>query len=1267
MFYRFYIKISDEDFECYYIHCNGELTEEEITLIKGSIGDVLNEDIDEDQLDFYIEFGPHLNMITPWCSNAMSIFKKCGINKILRIEKSQLISRNKYNDKMIDPMLHTIYLRPLKSFDKNQNDDDLISSDESLVDISLDVESNVRLYGNEDVEDINDFNKNYSLGFDQYDIDYYTKLFKNLDRPAKSIELLDLAQSNSEHSRHWFFKGRLIREGKEVKETLFQMIKNTQKFANKRSVVAFSDNASSITGFKTNLFYPNSETKQYSTRQDLLHITFTAETHNFPTGIAPFPGAATGTGGRIRDGHSIGRGGFIIAGTAGYCVGNIFDSHYKEKNIKTLIEASNGASDYGNKFGEPLIQGFCRAFGMDVQYELPDPDKSLLFHFLNNNFIEKERIEWVKPIMFTGGIGMMLDSHKSKYNPSKSDLIIKLGGPAYKIGLGGGAASSREHNTKNKDQDFSAVQRGDPQMENRLNRVIRACIEKGVDNPIRSIHDQGAGGTANVTKEIIYPNGGIIELDKIELGDHNMTPLDVWVSEYQEQDTILVKNDSDSINFIKGVANRENLPVNIIGHVDDTGKIEVYHRNEKLMDLPLEPVLGDDIGQKIYYLKNKNQIPKKYEIKRDTLLSVLKEVFRLPSVGSKRFLTNKVDRSVTGLIAQQQCVGPLHTPLSDYAIVAQSFIGLTGGVTSIGEQPIKGFANPEAMARMTIGEMLTNMVFAKITSLKDIRCSGNWMWPLKFEGEMDALYRACSAMCDMAIKVGIAFDGGKDSLSMSYKDESTGQTIKCPRSLVVSGYAPTEDIRKHVTPDFKSGGNDIFFIDLANGKMRMGGSAISVTQGSIGSETPDVESCETLVRTFEVIQNLVSEGKIVSGHDRSDGGLITCLCEMAFAGNLGFSIILKNHSGLDYLFNEELGLVIETEPLYYEEIKRAFKDIGNLYHFGKVEEKERCLIVDKVGILLDQELSYLRDIWESTSFEMELKQTDRDCAISERDTLLRRKKIKYSLNPNFSLPITEGSRGFTVAVLREEGSNGDREMAAAFYMAGFKVMDVCINDLLNYQFDLDDVDGIAFVGGFSYSDVFGAAKGWYQVIQNNRRIKDMFDRFHNRTDTFAIGVCNGCQLMTQLGWTKGKLEKNKSRRFESRFANVRINKSDSIFLSDLENSILGVWLAHGEGRFTFPEDGLNNSQLGVIQYIDDDLQPTETYPMNPNGSVDGIAAVTSEDGRFLSIMPHPERSFLNWQLPIDLGINIHGYFSPWFYMFQNAYKWCENNRNSSIC
>ncbi|MBI5676814.1 MAG: phosphoribosylformylglycinamidine synthase [Nitrospirae bacterium] len=1243
-----------------------------------------------------LEVGPRMNFTTAWSTNAVSVCHSCGLRNITRIERSRrykfifregsACSIDKLTDFyeslitihssfFYDRMTECPYPEPLRSFESGVKP-------EPVYEIPMKEE------GKPALEKIN---REMGLGLDDWDIDYYYNLFVNdIGRNPTNVECFDLSQSNSEHSRHWFFRGKLIIDGEEMPHNLIEMIKQPLNLNKGNSVIAFRDNSSAIMGYDIQTIIPEKPVQPSPFKKQSLNynLIFTAETHNFPSGVAPFPGAETGTGGRIRDVQATGRGGLVIAGTAAYCVGNLLIPGYElpwedrsfsypanlASPLEIEIQASNGASDYGNKFGEPVIQGFTRSFGM----RLPD----------------KERIEWIKPIMFTAGIGQMDSRHTEKGEPERGMLVVKIGGPAYRIGIGGGAASSMIQGENIAELDFNAVQRGDAEMEQKMNRVMRACVEIGDKNPVVSIHDQGAGGNCNVVKEIIYPAGAKIEVRNIQLGDATLSVLEIWGAEYQEQNALLIK--PEEIGIFQQMCLREKVPYAVIGRITGDGYAILHDETDGStpVNLDLKKILGD-MPQKTFHL---NRIPvtlSKLNVDIVTVKEALERVLRLLSVGSKRFLTNKVDRSVTGLIARQQCAGPLQLTVSDIAVIAQSHFGLTGSAISIGEQPVKGLLNPASMARMCVGEALTNIVWAKISALEDIKCSGNWMWAAKLPGEGARLYDAAVAVSDIMTKLGIAIDGGKDSLSMAAQvRDSSGntETVKAPGTLVISAYAPCPDITKVITPNIKKPGQSrLIYIDLGNGKNRLGGTALAQVFNQIGNEAPDVEDPKLLKRAFNAIQELIEKDMVLSGHDRSDGGLITTLLEMAFAGNCGMDVELGvqssesgvNNAAIAFLFSEELGLVMEYLPDRENEIISILEKSSVPYQvIGRTLQEKRIRITTKTHnseliTLLDEEMIYLREIWEETSYQLEKLQMNSVCAEEERKNNLDRKGPDYILS--FEPAVTpaallERAVKPKVAVIREEGSNSDREMASAFYQAGFEVWDVTMTDLLEDNITLADFRGIAFVGGFSYADVLDSAKGWAGVIKFNKKVQEEFQDFYNRQDTFSLGVCNGCQLMALLGWIpkqgiddkkQPRFIHNISGRFESRFSTVKILQSNAVLLKGMEGSVLGIWVAHGEGRAHFPDEEIlrevEKKGMAPIRYVDDNHEITTRYPFNPNGSACGIAALSSTDGRHLAVMPHPERTFLKWQwgwMPEEWRKNLA--VSPWLKIFQNAREWCEN-------
>lgn len=1268
---HFYRKITPDLEYCFYIETSAPLTPEELGVLKWLLAETFEpENFGRKSFlasgpQTVVEVGPRLHFETALSTNAVAICQACGLTKVTRIERSRRyalltgIEESQFIAANHDRMTECHYPAPLDTFETG-----VVPESVYLVPL---IEGGI--------EALQKINQEMGLGMDAWDIQFYYNLFvKTIGRNPTNVECFQIGQQNSEHSRHPFFKGQLVIDGVDMPETLLDIIKSTLQANPANSLIAFKDNSSAIRGYTIWTIIPQSPgtCSPFSKQQYTYHLIFTAETHNFPSGVAPFPGAETGTGGRERDDFSTGRGALIIAGTAGYCTGNpnipdypipgensafVYPSNLADP-LTILIEESNGASDYGNKFGEPVIQGFTRTFGQVT----PDGD----------------RREWVKPIMFTGGIGQINDQHLEKEKPQKGMLIIQVGGPAYRIGVGGGSASSMLSGENIEELDFNAVQRGDAEMEQKLNRVIRACVEMGDDNPILSIHDQGAGGPCNVLTEIVEPAGGRIEIRNIQVGDQTMSVLEIWGAEYQERGALLIW--PDRISEFQAICKREKVNCEVLGEITGDGRIVVHDNqdNSTPVDLDLNQILSG-MPQKTFHLERAPRVLNPLQLPENlTVAKALELIFRLPSVGSKGFLVRKVDRSVTGLIAQQQCCGPLQLPVSDVAVVAQSHFGLTGGAIAIGEQPIKMLVNPQAGARMAVGEALTNIGWALISDLRDIKCSVNWMWAAKLPGEGPLLYDAATAIRDLMINLGIAADGGKDSLSMAAK---VGQEIvKAPGQMVISAYASMPDITKVVTPDLKqSGKSKLMLLDLAPGKNRLGGSALAQAFSQIGAESPDVDDPLLLANAFWALQKMIERDFILSGHDRSDGGLITTLVEMTLAGNCGIEIKLpEKEEVIPQLFSEELGLVLEYLPEQETAIEAILEDFSVPFTIlGNTQIEQQIVIHQGEKVELDIDIPTLLGWWESTSDRLEQEQMNPELAKKQAKTY-NRPGPSYHLTfqpEDTSLEILSQSEKPKVAIIREEGTNGDREMTSAFLATGFEPWDVTMTDLLNGEVSLEQFRGMVFPGGFSYADVLDSAKGWAGIIKFNQGLREMFDYFYNRPDTFSLGVCNGCQLVALLGWVpwpgipetkQPRFIRNPSGRFESRWVTVKILKSPSIMLKNMEGSTLGIWVAHGEGHLHCPDPQIlsqaSQENLTPIVFVDDQGESTEQYPFNPNGSPNGITALCSPNGRHLAIMPHPERVFRLWQwpwMPEEWKSTLKT--SPWLTMFQNAREWCDQN------
>jgi phosphoribosylformylglycinamidine synthase len=1080
------------------------------------------------------------------------------------------------------------------------------------------------------VKSISNENEVQSLGLDSELVHYYETIFK--DTGINNLELFDLAQGNSEHSRHWIFNGHYIIDGIEDPESLFQKIKSTNELK-LDSLIAFSDNASAIKGFNVCMYIPKKMYKEVG-------LTSNAETHNFPTGICPFPGAATGAGGRIRDTVSIGKGGMFLSGFIGYYVGDLNGGSHEypyKTPMEILLEASDGASDYGNKIGEPLIGGFTRSFGMG--------------HY-----------EYIKPVLYSAGNGYIFNEHLLKEIPVEGLTVVRIGGGAYKIGLGGGSCSSRSQDTKNNEADFNAVQRGNPEMENRVCRFIRTCTEMGDYNPIKTIHDQGSGGMANVTKELVSPVGADIYLDNVILGDSALGAFEIWNAEYQEQCSFLI-NEKD-IDLCRQIAEKENVPIAFIGKTRNDGVIHVVYKDIEIVTFNIKEVLEPDVLPiKKINVNSECIYDFKYEgdgVEFENIFEMLMKVLNDPAVGSKRYLVHKVDRSVTGLVAKQQCTGPWNTPLNDYSINAISYDSNKGIATSFGERPIIGLFDIEAMISMSVGEMLTNLIFSGV-NFEDIKCQVNWMWSAKLKGHDYLLYLAVSRLRTLLKELDIGIDGGKDSLSMNCQVK--GETIVSPNSTIVKSYAPINNIYDSIEPYFKAPRNNIIFIDLGNTQKRLGGSIYNTLTKVNGLTCPTFND-KDIKRLYAFINNrLHNQRDIVSGHDISDGGFITTLIEMSISSFYGFDVSITNleNNVNDFLFSEELGLILETtiDSSFLEDLNAEIPELV-AYKIGNVVDCDSIKIVYNDNSVLDTNINIMKMCFEKISYNMELQQSKEECAVSELFSIEHRAKYEYNIP--FSMGYLEHIRLTdlfnNVCILRETGSNSDREMAAAFNMSGFNVFEYTTEDIIRTPKLLQQFKGIAFVGGFSYSDTFSSAYAWYHTLKSNKTVMTYLTDFYHYKKSFSLGVCNGCQLMSHLEWIpKCKVIKNDSNKFESRFSNVIVKKSNCMFTKGMENTFFGINVAHGEGKIVLDES-VNVSdildQCAPIRYANDYKEPTEMYPFNPNGSKYGMAGLCSKNGRHFAMMPHPERSFLKYQCQyIGENYKYLNKYSPWFQLFNN--------------
>lgn len=1176
--------------------------------------------------------GPRKEMITPWSTNAVEITQNMGIIGIIRIE--EFFAGDK--DSTYDPMLQQIYNGlGQELFTINKTPDPII-----------------------EIEDIAAYNEKEGLALSSEEIDYLNDLSKKLDRKLTDSEVFGFSQVNSEHCRHKIFNGTFIIDGEEKESTLFQLIKKTANTNLNKLVSAYKDNVAFNDGPEIEQFAPASGDKPdyFETKQIKSVISLKAETHNFPATVEPFNGAATGTGGEIRDRLGGGKGSLPIAGTAVYMTsyprtkeGREWEQTMPERDWlyqtpeEILIKASNGASDFGNKFGQPLICGSVLT----------------LEHFENG-----KKFAYDKVIMLAGGVGFANKRDAIKNEPEPGEKVVLLGGDNYRIGMGGGAVSSVDTGQYSSGIELNAVQRANPEMQKRVSNVIRTLSE-GDKNPIVSIHDHGAGGHLNCLSELVEYTGGKIDVSQLPVGDPTLSSKEIVGNESQERMGMLVP--SETIETIQKIADRERSPMYVVGETTNDMKFVFEQADGKR---PIDLSLEDFFGKAPKTIMTDSTVDEYYANPDYKLVSVRKHltnVLQLESVACKDWLTNKVDRSVTGKVARQQCQGEIQLPLSDLGAVALDYRGRSGIATSIGHAPQVAMVDSEAGSVIAIAEALTNIVFAPLEEgLKSVSLSANWMWPCRNPGEDARLYNAVEACSAFACDLGINIPTGKDSLSMTqkYGDDK----VYAPGTVIISAAAEVKNIRKIVSPVLAYiKGTYLYYIDFSFDTFKLGGSALAQTMSKLGEEVPTVRDPEYFKNAFGCVQELLDRGLILAGHDISDGGMVTAMLEMCFAnpqGGLEARLDkLHNADIVKVLFSENPGVLIQVK--HHHLVEKILDDYGIGYAIVARPTETRKLTIQKDEFYEEFDIDELRDIWYESSYLLDRKQSGEDCAKSRFDNY-KNQPVQYKINPSFSgrlsnleiTPNREGSSGIKAAIIREKGTNGEREMAYTLYLAGFDVKDVHMTDLASGRETLEDINLIVFCGGFSNSDVLGSAKGWAGSFMFNDKAKNALEKFYKRTDTLSLGVCNGCQLMMELGLVfpnrsvKPRMDHNISHKFESTFLSVEIPQNNSVMFGSLSGSKLGVWVAHGEGRFILPEEESAYNIVGKYIY--------DTYPGNPNGSDYNTAAVCSEDGRHLAIMPHPERAIFPWQCAYYPFENRRDDVTPWMEAFINARKWIEN-------
>ena len=1159
--------------------------------------------------------GPRASMVSPWSTNAVEITQNMGINGILRIEE--------YFPKTLLDTIDKMLFEEFNGLDQN------------LFKVDIEPENVKQIF------DISYYNEKEGLALSKDEINYLEDLSKYIKRPLTDSEVFGFSQVNSEHCRHKIFNGRFIIDGIEKEKSLFELIKLTSNVNPNSIVSAYKDNVAFIEGPIIEQFSPKFSNKPSVYLKERIEsvISLKAETHNFPTTVEPFNGAATGSGGEIRDRLAGGKGSLPLAGTAVYMtpysrINKNQKNNFKERKwlyqspLDILIKASNGASDFGNKFGQPLITG-----------------SVLTFEHKENN----KKWGFDKVIMLAGGIGYGKKSQAQKAVPKKGDKIIILGGDNYRIGMGGAAVSSANTGAFGTKLELNAVQRSNPEMQKRVANAIRSLVESD-HNPIISIHDHGAGGHLNCLSELVENTGGAIDIDKLPLGDPTLSSKEIIGNESQERmGLILSPNDAKELEKI---ALRERAPFYIVGEVTNDHHFSFYSKskNETPIDIDLSALFGSSPkstmnDQKIYF---------KYEdiqYSRGNLLSYLNETLQLEAVACKDWLTNKVDRCVTGKVAQQQCVGELQLPLSNCGVIALDYTGQKGIATSIGHAPVSALIDPKIGSNTAIAESLTNIVFAPLEhGLKSVSLSANWMWPCNNPGEDARLYEAVEECSNFAIALGINIPTGKDSLSM--KQKYPEDEVLSPGTVIISAAAQCSDIKNIVTPVAKINGGDLYYIDFSKDDFHLGGSSFGQTQNKIGNKAPSVQDPQYFKKAFNVVQDHIKNGLICAGHDIGSGGLITSLLELCFPStSVGMTLdfkLINEKDLIKILFSEKVGVVLQSN----EDLAVSFAKEGiNAVKVGTV---------NLTGVLkieeFDIQVKELRKIWMSTSSKLETKQAKSELATIRLENVTKQ-PLSFRFPEKFDgkTPKYKSNR-IKAAVLREKGSNSEREMAYMMDLCGFDVVDVHMTDLIEGREKLDEIQLLVAVGGFSNSDVLGSAKGWAGTFRYNSNAKRALENFFHRDNTLSLGVCNGCQLFIELGLLnpdhseKPKMLHNESGKFECIFTAVNILPSSSIFLNGLEGSTLGIWAAHGEGKFVFPKTE-NNYQIPA-KYLYNE------YPSNPNGSEYNAAMLSSVDGRHLVMMPHLERSTYPWNWGIYPN-ERKDEVTPWIKVFDNAYNWLK--------
>lgn len=1212
-------------------------------------GVLLNAEGQCDDADFFVT--PRKGTISPWSTKATDIFHNCDLKSIERVERGIRFKTSKPLPEqcfsaLYDKMTEGVY----------EDIADLFEAGEPKPGRIFDVLS-------KGIEAVREANDELGLAISEPEMEYLAKSFAAAGRNPTDTELVMFGQVNSEHCRHKIFGAEFIIDGKRQKKSLFEMIKNTHAKRPKDTLSAYKDNSSVIAGFKTDVFSINPKTNSYAFKKDDLDQLMKVETHNHPTAISPYPGAATGVGGEIRDEAATGAGSCTLAGICGFMVSNLRIPGFPQPwerifadfptrlatPLQIMTEGPIGGAAFGNEFGRPQLCGFFRTYEGEIAGELRG------YH---------------KPIMLAGGMGSIRNSQVQKKPVKVGSLIVQIGGPAMRIGLGGGAASSMMTGTNSEALDFNSVQRGNAEMQRRCQGVIDACSSLGKANPILSIHDIGAGGLSNGCPELVEATGGKFSLRSIHNEEKSMNPMEIWCCEAQERYVLALKPEAKA--FFESLCERERCPVAFIGVATGDGQLilEDEHFGDKPIDMDIKVLLGKP-PRMVRNVKRVKQVRKATNFEGIKPIDALTRVLHLPAVADKTFLITITDRTVTGRVARDQMVGKYQLPAADCAVTTMGYKTFNGQAMATGERTPIALLDGPASGRMAITEAITNLAAADVGDIGQIRLSANWMAPCGDPGEDAILYDTVQEVgLNFCPKLGVSIPVGKDSCSMhtTWKD-SKGEDKKqvAPLSLVISSFAPVNDVRLTLTPDLKPGASKLVYVDLGNGECPLGATALAQVYTQLGNTYADCSAAD-LKRFFNAMQKIVREKKALAYHDRSDGGIVVTLAEMAVTGGRGIKVELPDGDVLGQLFTEQPGAVLQVADENLKDVLAIFRSARvPAVVIGEIDDTRDFEVSVGSRLAVKTDLTYLRRAWSETTYRMQALRDNPVCAKEEYDNGLDETdpglNFKLTYNPDDKAFKAKASMKPKMCILREQGVNGHIEMAAAFSLAGFDCQDVHMSDLISGKVDLADFKGLVACGGFSYGDVLGAGSGWARSILYNDRLKKMFAKFFARRDTFSLGVCNGCQMLSQLkdiipgaeAWPK--FVRNVSEQFEARYATIEIEPSASIFFRGMEGSRLPIAVAHGEGRVW--TDGFTPATCAA-HYVDGRGNATERYPYNPNGSIGGQTAFTSADGRATIMMPHPERGFRACQLSYNPGVFKEN--GPWMRIFQNAYRFATEGK-----